>query len=139
MLTSAYNAPSKGQCKRMVQEVKKFMEKSGERDPELDMKVLNNTERRSGLWTPIKIMMGRNVKGPLPNSNNKELNIQENLQNRLKMVERVAGKKGRFSRESFLEGDEVWIQNPADRKWDRKGIVTKVRKWNGTPLSYVVE
>ena len=55
------------------------------------------------------------------------------------MAERVAGKKGRFSRESFLEGDEVWIQNPADRKWDRKGIVTKVRKWNGTPLSYVVE
>ena len=55
------------------------------------------------------------------------------------MAERVAGKKGRFSRESFLEGDEVWIQNPANRKWDKKGIVTKVRKWNGTPLSYVVE
>ena len=123
----------------MEQEVKKFMEMSGERDPELVMKVLNNNERRGRLGTPIKIMMGRNVKGPLPNSNNKELNIQENLQNRLKMAERVAGKKGRFSRESFLEGDEVWIQNPADRKWDRKGIVTKVRKWNGTPLSYVVE
>ena len=78
-------------------------------------------------------------KGPLPNSNNEDLNIQENLQNRIKMVERVAGKKGRFSRESFLEGDEVWIQNSADRKWDRKGIVTKVREVNGTPLSYVVE
>ena len=103
------------------------------------MKVLNNTERRGGLGTPIKIMMGRNVKGPLPNSNNKELDIQENLQNRLKMVERVAKKKGQFSRESSEKGDEVWIQNPADRKWDRKGIVTKVRRWNGTPLSYVVE
>ena len=55
------------------------------------------------------------------------------------MAERVAGKKGRFSRESFLEGDEVWIQNPANRKRDKKGIVTKVRKWNGTPLSYVVK
>ena len=139
MLTSAYNAPSNGQCERMVQEVKKFMEKSGERDPELVMKVLNNTERHGGLGTPIKIMMGRNVKGPLPNSNNKELDIQENLQNRLKMAERVKGKKGRFSTEFFLEGDEVWIQNPANRKWDKKGIVTKVRKWNGTPLSYVVK
>ena len=29
VLTSAYNAPSNGQCKRMVQEVKKMMEKSG--------------------------------------------------------------------------------------------------------------
>merc|ERR1711954_158728 len=45
VLTSAYNAPSNGQCKRMVQEVKKFMEKSGKRDPELVMKVFNNTER----------------------------------------------------------------------------------------------
>ena len=36
MLTSAYNAPSNGQCERMVQEVKKIMEKTGERDPEFD-------------------------------------------------------------------------------------------------------
>ena len=27
VLTSAYNAPSNGQCKRMVQEVRKMMEK----------------------------------------------------------------------------------------------------------------
>ena len=121
MLTSAYNAPSNGQCERMVQEVKKIMEKTGERDPKFVMKVLNNTER------------------PLPNSNNEDSDVQENLQRRIKMAERVAGRKGRFSRESFLEGDEVWIQNPANRKWDRKGIVTKVRKWNDTPLSFVVE
>ena len=61
------------------------------------MKVLNNTERRGGLGTPIKIMMGRNVKGPLPNSNNEDLDIQANLQKRIKMAERVAGKKGQFS------------------------------------------
>ena len=29
----------------MVQEVRKFMEKSGERDPELVMKVLNNNKK----------------------------------------------------------------------------------------------
>ena len=115
------------------------MEKSGEKYPELVMKVLNNTERRGGLGTPIKIMLGRNVKGPLPNSNNEDLDIHENLQNRMEMAERVAKKKGRFSRESFEKGDEVWIQNPVDMKWDRKIIVRKVREWNGTPLSYVVE
>ena len=93
VLTSAYNAPSYGQCERMVQEVKKFIEKSGERDPELVMKVLNNTERRGGLGTPIKIMIGRNVKGPLPNSNNEDLDIQENLQQRFKMADRIARKK----------------------------------------------
>ena len=52
MLTRAYKAPSNGQCERMVQEVKKFMEKSGERDPELVMKV-HNTERRGRLGTPM--------------------------------------------------------------------------------------
>ena len=138
VLTSAYHAPSNGQCERMVQEVRKFMEKSGERDPELVMKVLNNTERRGGLGTPMKIMMGRNVKGPLPNSQNEDLNIYENLQKRFEMADKIAKQKGRFNRETFEEGDEVWIQNPKDRKWDRKGIVHKVRKWNGVPLSYLV-
>ena len=77
--------------------------------------------------------------GPMPNSNNKELDIQENLQKRIKMTDRVTGRKGRFNREIFLEGDEVWIQNPTNRKWDKKGMVTKVCKWNDTPLAYVVE
>ena len=77
------------------------MEKSGERDPELVMKVLNNTERRGGLGTPMKIMMGRNVKGPLPNSQNEDLNIYENLQKRFGMADRIAKQKGRFNRETF--------------------------------------
>ena len=116
-----------------------MMEKTGERDLEFIMKLLNNTERRGGLGTPIKILFWRNVLGPMPNSNNEELDVQENLQKRIKMADKVAGKKGRFNRETFLEGDEVWIQNPTNRKWDKKGTVTKVRKWNDTPLSYVVE
>ena len=90
VLTSAYNAPSNGQCERMVQEVKKIMEKTGERDPEFVMKVLNNTERHGGLGTPIKILPGCNVKGPLPNSSNEDLNVQVNLQQRIKVAERIA-------------------------------------------------
>ena len=111
------------------------MEKTGESDPEFVMKVLNNTERRGRLGTPIKIMLGRNVKGPLLNSNKEDLDVQEDLRKRIKMAERIAGRKGWFNRETFLESVEVWIQNPSNRKWDRKGIVTKVRKWNDTPLS----
>ena len=80
------------------------------------MRVLNNTERRGGVCTLIKILFGRNVKGPIANSNNEELDIQENLQKRIKKAERVANAKGRFNRETFQEGDEVWIQNPASRK-----------------------
>ena len=106
-MTSAYNTPSNGQCKRMVQEVRKMMEKAGERDPEFIMKVLNNTERHGRLGTPIKILFGRNVLGPMPNSNNEELDIQENLRKRIKMADRVAGRTGCFNRETFLEGDEV--------------------------------
>ena len=82
--------------------------------------------------------MGRNVKGPMPNSQNEDLNIYENLQKRFEMADRIANQKGRFNRETFEKGDEVWIQNPKDRKWDRKGIVHKVREWNGVPLSYLV-
>ena len=69
------------------------MLKTGERDPQLIMKVLNNTERRGGLGTPIKILFGQNVKGPLANSNNEELDIQENLQKRIKKAEKVANAK----------------------------------------------
>ena len=85
ILTSAYNLESNGQYKRMVQEVKKMMLKTGERDPQLIMRVLNNTERRGGgLGTPIKILFNTNVKGFLPNSNNEEMDIQKNLQRIIK-------------------------------------------------------
>ena len=83
ILISAYHSESNGQCKRMVQEVKKMMLKTGERDPEYIMKVLNNTERRAGLRIPIKILFNKNMKGTLPNSNNVELDIQENLLKRI--------------------------------------------------------
>ena len=116
-----------------------MMVKSGGRDPEFIMKVLDNTERRGRLGTPIKILFGRNVKGPMPNSNNEELDIQENFQNRIPKAEKVTGREGHFNRETFLEGDEVWIQNPINRQWDKTGTVTKVQKWNDTLLSYVVK
>ena len=87
----------------------------------------------------MKIMMGHNVRGPLPNSQNEELDIHKNLQKRFEMADKIAKQKGRYNRETFKEGDEVWIQNPQNRKWDRKGIVHKVREWNGTPLSYLVK
>ena len=67
------------------------------------------------------------------------MDIQESIQKKIKKAERVPNAKGHFNRETFQEGDEVWIQNPANRKWDKKGRVTKVCKWNDTPLSYVVE
>ena len=90
------------------------------------------------MGTPIKILFGCKVKGPLANSNNEELNIQEKLQKIIQKAKKVANAKGRFNRETFLEGDKVWIQNPTNRKWDKKGVVRKVRKWNDTPLSYMV-
>ena len=79
IITSTYNPERNGQYERMVQEVKKMMLKTGERDPEYIMKVLNNTERRGGLGTQIEMLFNRNVKGSLPNSNNEELDIQEKL------------------------------------------------------------
>ena len=97
------------------------MLKTGERDPQLIMKVLNNTERRGGYGTPIKILFNRNVKGFLPNSNNEELDIQENLQRKIEKAEKIAARKGRFNREKFAEGDEVWIKNPNTWKWEKRG------------------
>ena len=67
------------------------------------------------MGTPIKILFGRNAKVPLANSNNEELDIQENLQKRRQKAKNVAYTKGHFNRETFLEGDMVWIQNPMNR------------------------
>ena len=89
ILTSAYNLESNGQYKRVVQEVKKMMLKTWERDPQLIMRVLNNTERQGGgPGTPIKILFNRNVKGLLPNSKNEELDIQESLQSKIEKAEK---------------------------------------------------
>ena len=68
------------------------------------------------------------MKGFLPNSNNEELDIQENLQRKIEKAEKLATRKGFFNREMFAEGDEVWIENPHARKWDKKGRIKQVRK-----------
>ena len=82
-------------------------EKCREPDPEYIMKVLNNTERKGGLGTPIKILFGQKVKGSMPNSNKEELDIQGNLQKRSQKAEKVVNAKGHSNRETFLEGDKV--------------------------------
>ena len=83
------------------------------------IKVPNKIEGRGGMGTPIKILFKRNVKGYLPNSNNEELDIQGNLQRKIEKAERIAARKGCFNHDTFVEGDEVWIQNPHTRKWEK--------------------
>ena len=91
----------------MVQEVMKMMLKTGERGPKLIMKVLNSTERRGGYGTPIKFLFNRNVKGILPELNNEELDIQENLQRKIEKAEKIEARKCCFIREAVVEGDKV--------------------------------
>lgn len=62
-----------------------------EGDPQLIMKVLNNTERMGGLEKSIKALFNRNVKGPLPNLNNKKLDIQENTQKKIQKYSKQEG------------------------------------------------
>ena len=74
----------------------------------------------------MEMFFNRPVKGLLPNQFAKENEMREALERRKSNQFKLALKKGRFSRDSFEEGDIVRIRLPRG-VWDTHGVVTHRR------------
>ena len=90
---------------------------------------LNHIRRMGCQASPMEMFFNRPVKGLLPNQFAKENKIREALERRISNQFKIALKKGRFSRDSFEEGDRVRIQSPRG-VWDTHGTVTHRRSTN---------
>ena len=77
----------------------------------------------------MEMFFNRPVKGLLPNQFAKENEIRESLERRISSQFKLALKKGRFSRDSFQEGDRVRIRSPRG-VWDTHGTVVYRRSTN---------
>ena len=78
---------------RSIQELKKALEKCGPATTlnEITL-ILNGTARAGGYGSPLNIFMGRSVRTCIPNSQNREINIEENIKRREEQVRKWAKK-----------------------------------------------
>ena len=73
--------------------------------------------------------MGRSIRTCIPNSQNQEINIEENLRRHEEHVKKWSEKTGKkFNREVFALGDKVLIKNMKNGLYDIKGTVEKSRE-----------
>ena len=113
----------------MIQEGK-IIEK-GLWDTDKIMMQLNHLERQGGIGTPSKILFNRNTKGPMPNSNNESVDIQEKIQMKLQKTEEPANIKARLNREIFAKGNKEHIQDPTSKLRTKDCEVIQVQQYNG--------
>ena len=90
---------------------------------------LNHIRRMGCQASPIEMFFNRPVKGLLPNQFAKENEIRQSLEKRITNQFKLALKKGRFSRDSFQEGDIVRIRSPRG-VWDTHRTVISRRSTN---------
>ena len=70
----------------------------------------------------------RRPRSNLPNSILRELKFRDLIKSRHQKQLQIAKKKGRTSRDVFMEGDAIRVQDPVDRHWKKKGVIKEIRK-----------
>ena len=89
---------------------------------------MSETERAGGYGSPISLFLGRNVRSPLPNSENRKIDVQANLKKKEERVEKWASKKNKqYNRESLDIGDKVVIKDNKSGKWNVSGVIIDAR------------
>ena len=140
VLTSAYHHESNGQAERGVREVKKLLARNvGKEKLEELLLYLNTTDRRNGTGSAMQLLFNRECRGPLPNSYQTRVDLEEKLEKRRALLEKLAVKRGRQNRDQFEKGDKVRVQNMVTKKWTTIGKVTQCRiAPDGTVTTYNV-
>ena len=85
--------------------------------------------------------MGRGTRTGIPNSWDRFVDWQKNIQRRGELKEKHICKKERtVGKETYSEGELVCLQNIKSKKWDTMGVVKGI--WtadDGTILSYDIQ
>ena len=69
----------------------------------------------------------RDVRGSLPNTLNRNLNLIFLMEKKGKLHQKRVEKKGRCSKKSYSVGEKVFLQNVFSKLWDREAVITGVR------------
>ena len=101
---------------------------------------INCLEQGSGMGRPIARFLGRNVRGTIPNSLDRNINWKLMMQNRALQHHKRVEKKGKKPKEIYKIGDRVLVQDMASRQWSKQGTVISIKTaQDGTVVSYLLD
>ena len=100
---------------------------------------INQHQAQDGSRSPSERFFKRHIRSGLPSIIKKELKSEDLMRIRAEKQQKAAKKKGKLSADTFELGDEVWIQNAANKRWDKSGIIKEVRQSDdGQDVSFII-
>ena len=128
--SSGYNPSSNGLVERSVRSLKEVLNKCGNVNA-LQLKELmfcvNAREQEGGKGSALSRFLGHGTRSYIPNSMDRNLNWSHLMQIRAEQHQKRVDKPGKCSKDTFVVGEKVWVQNIKSKKWDQEGDITKVR------------
>ena len=101
------------------------------------MFLINAREQPGGVGSPSSRFLRRGVRTGIPNSLDRSVNWDRMIELRGVEHEKRVQKPGRCSKESYVVGETVLVQNIKNKQWDNTGVITEVRlAHDGTIVSY---
>ena len=115
-----YNSSSQFNVERCVGQLKTMLKKCG---PLSQLQIhelvycINCREQGSGMGSPIAKFLGRNVRGIIPNSLDRNINWKLMMENRALQHQKRVESKGKKPKEIYEIGEEVLVQDMTSRQW----------------------
>ena len=89
---------------------------------------INQHQAQDGSGSPSERFFKRHIRSGLPSIIKKELQHEDLMKIRAEKQQKAAKKKGKLSADTFKLEDEVWIQNAANKRWDKTGCIKEIRQ-----------
>ena len=141
--SSAYSPQSNSHAERFVCSCKDILQKNKHLNQlQLDefMLCVNSQVQPEGQCSAVDRFLGRSVISFIPNSFDNTFVWQDAIKKRAEVRERRVKKPARGSKESFLIGQQVLLQDHVSKKWDTPGEIINLRLApNNKILSYEIQ
>ena len=101
---------------------------------------INCREQNSGMGSAIARFLGRNCRGAIPNSLDRNANWKIMMENRAQQHQKRVDKKGKKPKEMYEIGEVCMVQDMVTRQWSKRATVISIRTaLDGTVVSYLLD
>ena len=140
--SSGYNSSSQSQVERSIGQLKSLLKKCGNLN-QLQIHemtyTINCREQNNGMGSPIARFLGRNCRGAIPNSLDRDGNWQAMMDARARQHQLRVDKKGKTPKEIYSVGEKVLVQDLVSKAWNKEATVIAIRTaMDGTVVSYLL-
>ena len=138
--SAPYNHSANGGAEKAVDQVKEILKRVGWKGLQKGLLSLNSTIKQDMTGSSMDLFLGRPTKNLLPGSRARRVSQEELRNQRLAIQQRMQDRKRNSQTEVFSEGQEVLVQDPVSRKWDKSGVIeSTVVNDNGSITSFMVK